>query len=261
MASCDKHDSMDEDVITGPMAPQVYWEVGSSTVKSGSNVDFTCQYYLTGNGTIDHLEAWYNIVKTEEKMVNCPWVSTFSYSITSSKESEERMNQCICSFEHKEDYWNDSIRAYTFNSTFPTSNTLSSVSWNNPDTYNDEKVITYFGENFKQNFKDSLYTLMQYEDFETMFKGLGLVEDFKIYADSLFNENSNSYEYFFKGNEIPAEVKAKYDAITFDQLIFNSGKNNYEIQYSRSYHINANLHCVTTRQVHGTAIEKKIELN
>ncbi len=261
MASCDKHDSLDDDVITGPMAPQVYWEVSSSTVKSGSDVDFTCQYYLTGDGTIDHLETWYNIIKTEEKMVNCPWLSTFSYSITTSTESEERMKQCINTFAHNEEYWNDSIRAYTFNSTFPTSSTLSSVSWATPDTYDDDKVITYFGEGFKEHFKDSLYTLMKYEDFEKMLTGLGLVEDFKVYADSIFNENSNSYEYIFKGGEVPAEVKTIFDAITFDQLIFNSGKNNYEIQFNRTYYINANLHCVTTNNVHGTAIEKRIDLN
>ena len=88
-----------------------------------------------------------------------------------------------------------------------------------------------------------------------------MVEDFKVYADSIFNENSNSYEYIFKGGEVPAEVKTIFDAITFDQLIFNSGKNNYEIQFNRAYYINANLHCVTTNNVHGTAIEKRIDLN
>ncbi len=261
MISCDKHDSLDNNVITGPMAPQVYWEVSSSTVKAGSNVPFVCQYYITGDSVIDHLEVWYNIVKKEDKMVNCPWLSTFSYSITTSTESVERMDQCISTYAHDEGTWNDSIRAYTFAAEFPTSNTLTSVSWSTPDTYDDNKVITYFGEGFKEHFKDSLYSMMKYEDFEKMLTGLGLVENFKIYADSVFDENSNSYEYMFKNEEVPAEVKTIFDGITFEQLIFNSGKNNYEIEFSRSYYINSNLHCVTTKNIHGTAIEKTIDLN
>ena len=65
----------------------------------------------------------------------------------------------------------------------------------------------------------------------------------------------------FKNEEVPAEVKTIFDGITFEQLIFNSGKNNYEIEFSRSYYINSNLHCVTTKNIHGTAIEKTIDLN
>ena len=43
--ACEKHDMMDNDVIVGQMAPQVYWEPASSTVKAGENVPFMVQYW------------------------------------------------------------------------------------------------------------------------------------------------------------------------------------------------------------------------
>ena len=53
--ACEKHDMMDNDVIVGQMAPQVYWEPASSTVKAGENVPFMVQYYTTTTENIDRL--------------------------------------------------------------------------------------------------------------------------------------------------------------------------------------------------------------
>ena len=67
--ACEKHDMMDDDVIVGQMAPQVYWEPASSTIKAGENVPFNVQYYTTSTEDIDHLEVWYNIVEDESKAI------------------------------------------------------------------------------------------------------------------------------------------------------------------------------------------------
>ena len=146
LVSCDKHDGMDDSVIVGPMAPQVYWELGSSTAKAGGDVDFKVQYYTSNEeAQIDHLEVWYNVVITETRQVSCPLLSTFSYTISKTIEEEIRIAQLISSYEHKEEYWNDTLRAYVIEDGFPTSSTLNSVSWVEPDTYDDKKMKTYFG--------------------------------------------------------------------------------------------------------------------
>ena len=101
--ACDLHDSLDDDVIVGNMAPQVYWEVGSSTVTAGSNVSFTTQYYTTGDAAIDHLEVWYNLSQQGAKTVNCPWTTTLTFTFTSTTTVEKRISQKRRYFRRKTD--------------------------------------------------------------------------------------------------------------------------------------------------------------
>ena len=84
LVSCDKHDSLDDLVFIGKMAPQVYWEVPSTTVSAGDDVDFSAQYYTTGERPISYCEVWYNTVESEDKQVSAPWVTCTTYSIVSS---------------------------------------------------------------------------------------------------------------------------------------------------------------------------------
>ena len=292
LVSCDKHDGMDDSVIVGPMAPQVYWELGSSTAKAGGDVDFKVQYYTSNEeAQIDHLEVWYNVVITETRQVSCPLLSTFSYTISKTIEEEIRIAQLISSHEHKEEYWNDTHLAYVIEDGFPTSSTLNSVSWVEPDTYDDKKMKTYFGENFTQQFKDSLFYLMSYQDFNTMMSSLALVEDFTIYEYQTYDANSDSYISHFKLDTIssidfenkeparnwhkygetedgriiletiPDDMISIYDGLTMEQLLFNSGKNIYDIQFNRAYYINANIRCIDDKGAVGLATETKVELN
>ncbi len=293
LTGCDKHDSLDDGAIIGPMAPQIYWSVTSTTTKAGNDVGFNAQYYTSNeDAKIDHLEVWYNVVLTESQQVTCPLLSSFSYSVTKSIEDEIRISQYISSYKHDEKYWNDTLRAYTFNDAFPTSYTLNSVSWNEPETFDSTLFVTYFGENFAQEFKDSLFVRMQYVDYAKMMSALSLVEDFTIYKDSTYDANSDSWlshfsldtlttnDYTSKTPDrswrkyatlengdvvietIPEDVLTLFDAITIDKLLFNSSKGNiYELQFSRSYYINANLRCIDTKGAIGTALETKIELN
>lgn len=292
-ASCDKHDSLDDGVIVGPMAPQIYWSVTSTTTKAGNDVGFTAQYYTSNeDAKIDHLEVWYNVVITENQQVTCPHLSSFSYSVTKSIEEEIRISQYISSYKHDEKYWNDTLRAYTFTDVFPTSYTLNSITWNEPEIFDSILFVTYFGENFAQDFKDSLFVRMKYVDYAKMMSALSLVEDFTIYKDSTYDANSDSwlshfpldtltsndfasktpdrswhkYDVLENGDvvieTIPTDVLILFDGITIDKLLLNSSKGNiYELQFTRSYYINANLRCIDTKGAIGTALETKIELN
>lgn len=265
-AACEKHDPMDVDVIVGQMAPQVYWEPASSTVKAGENVPFSSQYYTTSKQEIDHLEIWYNVREDESKAVSSPWMATFTYSVTSNKSAEKRISQKISEYAHVPGNWNDSVRAYMFSATFPTSNTLASVTWSKPATFDTDKMIKYFGSSFMTHFKDSLFRLMKAKDFQKMYLGLNLLEDFKPYLDSVKNENTGSWDYVFpkdaQGNRpVPQALVDLYGTIPFSDVIFNKTTNVYDVDYSRSYRINANIKAFDKAGVVGLGIPKEISLN
>lgn len=264
--SCDRHDAMDDAVIVGQMAPQVYWEPASSTVKAGDSISFTAQYYTTGTEAIDRLEIWYNVVEDESKAVTCPWTQTFTYSITSNKTNERRISQKVSTYPHREDYWDVTYRAYKFSAKFPSSNTLSTVTWTKPASFDSEKMSKYFGNNFTTQFKDSLYKLMKVKDFQKMYLGLSLVDNFTPYLDSVKNDNTGGWDYVFpkdsQGNRpIPQILVDIYKTIPFEDLIFNKTDNIYSVEYNKSYRINANIKAFDKKGVTGIGTSKEISLN
>ncbi len=274
-----KHDPFDDIIITGEVGPQVYWEIASSIVPAGSNVDFTAQYYTNVEDvTIDHSEVWYNITENIEKSVFCPWIKSFAYSVETSITEEKRSQQLIKHFEHSEDTYDSSLRAYILEDAFPISGALAPFLWGNPTSFGvDESTLTetYFGMGFMQHFKDSLYNLLNqrdavyhsYQDFRSLFVGLGLSEDFSEFTDSTFDANSGQYIKHFKWNiehtdrPIPAEVTRLYNNITFSQLIHNKTYSIYEISYKRCYYVRATLRVYDNRGVYGTSQAKDIEIN
>jgi len=263
--SCEKHDFFDEHLITGEVGPQAYWEVGSSTVRAGSNVSFVAQYYSTVS-KIDYSEVWYSVSEKLTKSVSCPWLTSFSYSYTSETIEEKRISQKVAEYPHSQTVLSDSLRAYVFEDEFPLSGTLSVFSWRKPEQFDSARMNTYFGDGFMEHFKDSLYDLMQFADFQRMLLGMGLLEDFKIYTDSTEDVNTGGYVYHFpedaEGNRpVPSEIKAIYDGITFDKLIENTSESNYEVEFRRSYAIDAIMRVYDVRGVYGTTISKAIEIN
>ena len=265
-AACDINDTMDNVVLVGNMAPHVYWEVGSSTVSAGSNVPFTAQYYTTGTEAIDKLEVWYNLVEDESKTVSCPWTSSFTYSVVSNKSAQKRISQKISEYTHLTTNWSDSLKAYTFKTTFPTSNTLAATSWVKPSSFENEKMIAYFGQPFMTQFKDSLFKLMKVTDFQKMYLGLNLVDNFKIYMDSTKNDNTGGWTYHFpkdnQGNTpVPQTIKDIYNNIPFSDLILNKSTNTYDVEYVRSYKINAFLKAYDKKGVQGISLTSEISLN
>jgi hypothetical protein len=130
-ASCEKHDPFDENTITGAVGPETYWTIESSMVKAGESMGFTGQYYSTV-AKIDHSEVWYELFEKEDKLVTASLIKAFTYSYTSNTTNQKRMLQTIETYEHTEDLWNDSLRAYILTDRFPVSNTLSPITWVQP---------------------------------------------------------------------------------------------------------------------------------
>lgn len=214
-ASCEKHDFFDEDTITGAVGPEAYWVIESSAVKAGQTMGFTAQYYSSVK-ELSHSEVWYDINQQVYKMVSCPLVKSFTYSYTSNVAEQKRVAQRIASYPHLQEYWSDSLHAYTFTDAFPVSGTLAMVSWSKPtDTIGFTKNMNaYFGESFPQDFKDGLKEKMTYASYMDVFKGLSLMDSAYIQwvTDSTFDENSATWKKHWK------ETDSIWSTTNFDTL-------------------------------------------
>lgn len=234
IASCEKHDLFDENTITGAVGPETYWTVESSMVKAGESMGFTGQYYSTV-AKIDHSEVWYELFEEEYKLVTASLIKAFTYSVTGNTTSQKRMLQTIKSYEHSEDLWNDSLRAYILTDKFPVSNTLSPISWVQPKDLEgfDKNLNAYFGESFAAEFKAGVTAKMNptadernYAAYMNVLQGLSLLGDtivtpngdlmpyIKWMTDSAFNANTNTWNKFFKKNDT-IWSKVNFDTIGF----------------------------------------------
>lgn len=267
-ASCDKHDNMDDIVHVGEMAPHVHWTIPNTVVTAGSDVAFSVQYYTTEEEyPISHLEVWYDIHETVSKNVSAPWVVSTPYTVASEVSNVQRISTCIKKFEHNEDNYNEKERAYKFDDAFPTSNTLGRVKWSGAE-YSEDKLVANFGENFAQNFKDSLYNYLisnpdaAYKDFAKLVStdSIWNATLFAPYRTTSFDENSQTNYDHFVNHEIPAPLDSLFQALSFDQII-DDGKGNLNISYSRGYLINAQLKCLDTKGTAGLTKLTTINLN
>jgi hypothetical protein len=187
-------------------------------VKAGESMGFVGQYYSTVED-IDHSEVWYELFEKEDKVVSASLIKAFTYSFTSSTTTQKRMLQTIQSYEHSEELWSDSLRAYVLDDRFPVSSTLSPISWVAPKDTNgfNKNLYAYFGENFATDFKAGLTPKMNpsdedrnYAAYMNVFQGLSLLNDtiltpngdrmtyVKWITDSTFNANTNSWDKDFK---------------------------------------------------------------
>lgn len=215
IASCEKHDFFDKNTITGAVGPETYWTIESAAVKAGERMSFVGQYYSTAND-IDHSEVWYDLFVSEDKVVACPLIKSFTYTYTSSTVTQQRVLQTIQTYPHHDSLWVDSLHAFVLNESFPISGTLAPVAWNKPqDTIGFTKNLNlYFGQSFAKEFKDGL-TKKMYDDKENpldslsyganmdFLKTLGLLDTvvLKEMTDSTFDKNSNSWVKYIKRND------------------------------------------------------------
>ena len=245
IASCEKHDLFDENTITGAVGPETYWTIESSMVKAGESMGFTGQYYSTV-AKIDHSEVWYELFEEEYKLVTASLIKAFTYSVTGNTTSQKRMLQTIKSYEHSEDLWNDSLRAYILTDKFPVSNTLSPISWVQPKDLEgfDKNLNAYFGESFAAEFKAGVTAKMNptadernYAAYMNVLQGLSLLGDtivtpngdlmpyIKWMTDSAFNANTNTWNKFFKKNDtIWSKVNFDTVGIQIDTTFKTTGR-------------------------------------
>ena len=233
-AACEKHDPFDENTITGAVGPETYWTIESSMMKAGESMSFVGQYYSTV-AAIDHSEVWYELFEVEDKLVTASLIKAFTYSVSSSTTAQKRMLQTIQSYPHSEDMWNDSLRAYILESSFPVSNTLSPTVWAQPKDLKgfDKNLHAYFGETFADDFKAGVTAKMNptedsrnYAAYMNVIQGLSLLNDtietingdrmtyVQWITDSTYNANTATWNRGFK------QYDTIWSKVDFDTLGF-----------------------------------------
>lgn len=268
LASCEKHDLFDENTITGAVGPEAYWEIESSAVKAGGAMGFTAQYY-SSQEDIAYSKVWYSISQTLDKAVNCAWLS---HSETSSIKTQQRISQEIAEYPHMEEFWSDSLHAYTFTDAFPVSGTLAPLTWVQPTEFDSAKMITYFGETYMQDFKDAVKAKMTYTTYKTNYIKLGLMEDFKQYTDSSYDWNISSDSTVAKYYHFPLDENGNVQAwvmdsmnyywekVTFEDLILTQ-EGKYDVTYKRNYSLDAELRVYDVKGTWSKTISKEIVIN
>ncbi len=267
ITSCAKHDFFDEDTITGKVGPEAYWEVNSAVVSAGSSMGFSAQYYSTVS-TLDHSEVWYDIQETVERSVTCPWTVTFTYTLSSSLTEQKRVSQLIKEYAHAESLWSDSLHAYLLLGDFPVSGTLAPFEWKQPVVFDSTKMVQYFGPTYMEDFKEAVHKKMQYADYKNMYVGMGKVDDFMQYTDSTEDKNKGEgvYVYHFpkdsEGHEVvPTAIDSIWQSMGFAELVENSANGYYDVEYKRSYTLNAIMRVYDVRGVYGRTVSKHIDIN
>ena len=263
LVGCDINDPIDNVVRVGQVAPHVYWELPSNSVTAGAPVSFYAQYYTVGDAKVDRLEVWYDVNENISRLVSCPLVTTFKYSVSSSSNVLSREFQKIAGYNHLESHWSTLKKAYILDTVFPTSNTLRNVEWKEVKTFDDTKFNAYFPTGFATQFKDSMYKMLKVADFRKIMVTLGKIKnsDFIAYTDSTkeVNPNTGFRDIFLKPDSV-ISLKNKYISIPFKDLIYDQSAQIYKVEYTKSYKLNARFKAFDKNQVAGISDKKEIEL-
>lgn len=262
-ASCTKYDMIDNIARVGQMAPTVYWELPSNNVAAGDNVEFRAQYYTREEGvSTDHLELWYQINENIVTSVGCPLISTTKkFNMGTNATNTTRDNQMVASYAHNPAAWDNTKRAYQLDTVFPTSNTLTAISWAIPEVWDQDKFDAYFPATLPKTFKDSLYNQCGYDEFRSILIKLNLMtaERFDGIKDSVANPNTGGWDFFIKPDSMVV-VNEMYNNTAFQDLIYDPSNGTYSIEYSKIYKLTALLKAIDTKGIAGITEKKEIEL-
>lgn len=261
--ACEVNDPVDDWARIGQQVPQTIWELTSTKVKAGDSIAFKAQYYTNGE-EIDHLAVWYDLTEIKSMYATCPFVS-FTYTLSIDLSSLVRENQKIMNYEHSEGYRDSLKNAYIFNGKCPISNTLRPLEWKDVTDFDNTKFQTLFPDTFATAFKTGLYQKLSnaayLSDYRTVLVTAGnvTVEDFNACLDSTYNTNSASYDKFVKSDKV-AELKSKFDAIPFKDLIYKSSESKYQINYIKSYSVGATFRVFDKKGNQGVTEKFSVEI-
>lgn len=151
MASCAVNDPFADNMEMGAVVPTVTWELSSSVCKAGNDAGFLAKYYTTEEGVaISHSEVWGMVTRTESAAATVKLVSSPAYTKTVNFTDTVRGFHLMASYPHSEDYLNG--KEYHLSASFPTSRTLSPISWANITEWDEVNFTNYYPATFKEEF-------------------------------------------------------------------------------------------------------------
>ncbi len=263
LAACERNDFIDDLGRVGEQTPNAYWEVPSLSARAGNSVNFTAQYYSLKDTPIDHTEVWYSTNESELMLLTYA-SSAINYSKRIEGQQEVRIMQKIAEYPHSENLWDNEKKSYVLNSSFPVSNTLRLIEWREVSAFDPDRYNSLFPDTLATVFKRDLYPqlLANTTEMGRLMSTLNIYEpdEFRSFLDSTFNENTGRYDYQIKPDIQPV-IKQRYDAIPFQDLLYDNSTQLYRIEYSKSYRITAAFRVYETNGVVGISEPKVIEIN
>lgn len=154
MSSCAINDPFNDKMEIGQELPTVSWELGSAVCKAGEDMNFKGKFYASPNNEIDHAEVWAAVTRTEVASATCKLTSTLAYTKTVSISDTVRRSQFVSKYSLEQAEWVN--HEYILNASFPTSRTLSTVSWVNPVEWDQEKFDGYYPTTFQSEFVETI---------------------------------------------------------------------------------------------------------
>jgi len=238
MTSCAVHDPFADKGELGQVLPTVDWEQGSTVVKAGNYASFKGKYYTTdASKSIDHSEVWCLIKREQSAAATSKLTTSLSYTKTYSFTDTVRSSQMVATYAHSLAEWDG--YEYVLTDSFPTSRTLSPVTWANPSTWDQEKFDSYYPDTFEDEFteymvnaltKDSTYysdlrnVYINYDFEQTDFEALNALYGIDFPTDTATDAKSDNWyttdevdHYYYttidsEGNTVYHEIAQVEDA-------------------------------------------------
>ncbi|MEG2574225.1 MAG: hypothetical protein RSA44_06140 [Bacteroides sp.] len=260
LASCSVHDQFDELAAIGRVAPNVFWEFPSSEAKAGDSVAFTAQYYMK-DAPVDRIEVWYSTTEKITMKVTCPLVTTFTYSVGTDTTILSRQMMKSIAYAHQEKNWDKDRSAYVLTDKFPTSRTLRLTEWKEVQKFDQEKFDMLFPKMFIENFRTNLYPKLKAADLRKMMVQTKQMDskEFRACTDYTIDANSLDTIWTIKPEKVGL-MKENFDKIKFEDLIYDSPKQTYQVEYSKSYELAVRFEVFSKEGIVGITDDKIVTL-
>ncbi|MDG5799090.1 hypothetical protein QA597_01780 [Marinilabiliaceae bacterium ANBcel2] len=267
--SCETNDLIDDIARPGHFAASVYWEVPSTTVSAGDEVEFEAQFW-DREDDIELLSVWYGIERELRYTFTCmsgnESVHTFAYD--SSGVARER--QKIKEYDFSSDLYSEEDMAYIFKNSFPTSHTLRSdrIAESETTELTQEDVENIVPGYIIDSFYETVFPEFDYDMLYML-----LVIDNEIVDEEEFNSyfeevavglpdpDTGEQEYEMDMKESSEEILFDYfSQVSFPNMIFDSRDQIYRFNRTSIYYLDAQFSVINGNGVENFSRSATIEL-
>lgn len=260
--SCETHDVVDEIARPGHFAPNVYIEMGASTVEAGDSVEFSAEYW-SEDDAFEDVSLWYSMNTELNYELTSVYNTDYSFVLDSTELVREYHE--VLSYEHSDKYYDEEKKAYAVNDTFPTSYTLTPSEISEPETFNEEQINRLFPASVFESFYEGLFETLGYEKLKEI-----LVTDFSIVDEETFDSHFNEIEiepieegddpeYIYEMKEESApELLSYLKEVPVEDLIYDEAVPAYRLKYYRGYEIVAKFRVENANGIENFSEEKAV---
>jgi hypothetical protein len=252
--ACEINDPVGDISRPGFMAASVYWDVPSTNVTAGNEVQFYAEYW-SADQTFTSLGVWYDVVRKLKYSLTYPG-NGFAFLLDSTEMVRESME--IKAFTHSGGNFDTNKKAFVIEDKFPVSYTLSSLELKNPLNFDPVQFGSLVPASIRERFIKSLFPQLGYTDF----KALLVTENAVVPADTL----ETWFDTVTVDDVMTRQVKqtaipllnSKIRQLPFSSLIYNKNRQYYAVEFTRSFELNARFRVVNGNQVENFSDVKKI---